>query len=357
MEKNEILKHILKAIPETIDKQAGYLPYDLSSGLAIELRKLYDEIDQLKKMVDVDQLEGQALDKYIYQRKGLVRKPASFAQGKLLVFGKGEITKGDLFSTVNGILFKSEESVSLEGSREITISAVEGGIKSNVLAETIIQIPMTIKGITACINPNKMTGGYDAEDDERLRQRYYTVLRLPATSGNIYHYNLWAKEMPGVGEVKVMPLWNGPNTVKVVVVDSRFQPAPDALIQGIQNHIDPGSKGMGAGQAPIGACCTVVSAKAKPLKISCEIKMEKNYTADEIKEKIEANINAYLKQIVFKQNYVSYALIGNAIATTEGVKDLSNVKVNGAMKNIDIEDIECPVIEEIQVIKGEIAND
>ena len=43
---------------------------------------------------------------------------------------------------------------------------------------------------------------------------------IPATSGNVYHYQQWALEVSGTGAAKVFPLADGPGTVTVLVVDS-----------------------------------------------------------------------------------------------------------------------------------------
>lgn len=60
----------------------------------------------------------------------------------------------------------------------------------------------------------------DQETDDELRARYYIKIQTPATSGNAYHYRLWSKEVSGVGDAKVYPLWNGNGTVKVLIIDS-----------------------------------------------------------------------------------------------------------------------------------------
>ena len=53
-----------------------------------------------------------------------------------------------------------------------------------------------------------------------MRARFYEKVRLPATSGNAYHYQQWALEVSGVGAAKVFPLDNGPGTVGILVVDN-----------------------------------------------------------------------------------------------------------------------------------------
>ena len=106
-------------------------------------------------------------------------------------------------------------------------------------------MPVQIAGIVSVSNSNALTGGYDAETDEAYYERYLLRLQTPPTSGNQYHYRLWALEVTGVGGVQIYPLGHGDNTVDVVLIDVDGQPADGELVERVQTHIDPGSKGLG----------------------------------------------------------------------------------------------------------------
>ena len=67
-------------------------------------------------------------------------------------------------------------------------------------------------------------------------------------------------EVTGVGGVQVYPLDQGAHTVGVVLVDQFGEPASEELVEQVQTHIDPDSKGIGEGEAPIGAYCYVSAA-------------------------------------------------------------------------------------------------
>ena len=79
------------------------------------------------------------------------------------------------------------------------------------------------------------------------------------TNINISHGQ---KSVPGVGEAKCIPLWNGPGTVKVVIVDADSQVAPIELIQKVQKFIDD--------VKPIGATLTVSTAEEITINISSQ---------------------------------------------------------------------------------------
>ena len=233
----------------------------------------------------------------------------------------------------------------IEGEGNVLVTAIIAGISGNVGAGSITMIPKTIQGITACTNLEPARGGYAAESDSALRERYYEALRTPATSGNIYHYKQWAKAVSGVGDAKVYPLWAGDNTVQVVIINDNMQPADDTLIKSVQDYIDPESNGTGEGQAPIGAYCTVTSAEALLVNISVKLILQEGYSTVEI----DGAVKEYLKEIAFKQNYVSYGRIGNAILDVTGVKDYENLLINDGTANIIVPDKSVAVLGEVVI--------
>ena len=78
------------------------------------------------------------------------------------------------------------------------------------------------------------------------------------TSANRNQYELWAREKAGVGKAKAFPLWNGPGTVKVVLLDNEMRSPTPSVVELVRRHIDPTMDGMGEGAAPVGSVVTVV---------------------------------------------------------------------------------------------------
>ena len=170
-----------------------------------------------------------------------------------------------------------------------------------------------------------------------MRERYYTKVRTPATSGNKWHYLNWAKEVIGVGDARVFPLWNGNGTVKIVIINSNKRAADSILINNVANYIED--------NRPIGANVTVVSATEKPINISATLVIDtKKYTLNQVQANIESNLVEYFKEIAFTSNYISYASIGNIIFNTEGVIDYTKLLINGASLNILLQDVEVPIL-------------
>ncbi|SFA70027.1 baseplate J/gp47 family protein [Clostridium frigidicarnis] len=358
---NVIHNEMLDNISNDYAKNIGYPMYDLTKSFAIEASTLYNAMQEMINKLDVDKLEGKELEKYIYQRKGLKRKIATNAKGIIIVKGNGQINKGDLFSTAIGIRFRSLETKKIVNEAEISIEAIQPGSTGIVGQNTITQMPVTLQGIVSVTNINPTYDGYDSETDESLRQRYYEALQIPATSANKFHYIKWSKEVIGVGNVKVIPLWNGDNTVKVVIIDDNNLPANEELINRVQTYIDPvgvynedkktwSTWGSGSGEAPIGAYTTVVSATALLINISVDIQEMNNYKSEDVLKNIKTDITNYLKEIAFKQDFISYARVGAIILNTEGVQDYKDLNINGGSSNITISNEEVATLGSVEVI-------
>lgn len=348
---SQIKEQILANISNEYEKSNGELTHDIPAATSIVLGSVYDDLLDVSKKTDVDYLISDELTRFVRQRKGIKRKPATNAIGKVLVKGEGIVSKGDLFETTSGTQFEAIGTTTVITEILIDVKAVKAGASGNVGAGTIILMPVTLQGIGSVNNPYATYDGFAEESDAALRERYYEAIQRPATSGNIYHYMNWAKEVPGVGDARVLSLWNGDNTVKVVLIDADKKPASTELVSEVQLYIDPlGSTwGAGAGQAPIGAYCTVVSATALNINILADVVEESGEILITVIQRIKDNITAYLKEIAFKQSYVSYAIIGSIIISTQGVADYNNLKVNLGTVNISVSNQQVAILGTVNI--------
>ena len=64
---------------------------------------------------------------------------------------------------------------------------------------------------------------------------------------------------------------------------------------------------------------------------------------------IKAAVTAYLAEIVFQQDYVSFARITDRILDVRGVLDLENLTVNGGTGNVAVSERECAVLGEVSI--------
>ncbi|WP_458784427.1 baseplate J/gp47 family protein [Vallitalea sediminicola] len=356
---DDICKEILNNISDDYEKSTGYLLADLTRSFAIELTKVHEKIDNMIGKIDVDNLKGNELTKYVFQRKGIERNLSTRAKSivTLITNGAVRINKGDLFSTPNNIQFVSIETKTITNNGKIIVECTEDGIIGMVGANSITKMPITIAGVTNVTNEQASYDGFEEETDQHLRARYYSALREPATSGNKFHYLQWAKEVDGVGNARVFPLWDGDNTVKVVIINSNMLPASLELVNKVQEYIDPLDEithlpqGKGVGVAPIGAHCTVESAIQKNIVIKIKVTKQSGYSDDEIKTNISNSVKEYLKTIAFTNNnqadYISYAKTGSIILNTEGIIDWTELYINEETANISLLLNEVAVLTEV----------
>lgn len=326
---SKIKQRMLNSIPSDLDKREGSFIYDAISPGALEFVQLYMALNEVADTAFADTATGEYLDRKVFER-GITRRPATKATTIVVITGQqgASISKGD-YVAADTIRFVVLEDRTIDSSGQTTVDVecdIAGSI-GNVPAGAINYFPVAIPGLASVSNPEPAIGGFDTETDEELRERYFEKVRTPPTSGNKYHYLSWAKEVIGVGDAKVFPLWDGPGTVKVVIVDSNKQPANQELVDAVIDHIED--------NRPIGATVTVVSAIPLNININANVVISSGYELDEVKANIQSNLIDYLKSIAFVDGeYVSYAKIGSLVLNSEGVLDYTDLKVNDDVANI-----------------------
>lgn len=341
---------LLANVSDDYEKNVGYPTYDTLKSVAILLADIYKELSDTRDSIESpDNLSGAELEKFVEQRTGQTKKLGAFASTNLQVNGTGTVKAGDQFETKGGISYACTADTIINGNGLVPIQAIEIGIYGNTPANTIIQIPVTIAGITSCTNENAIANGIDDESDASLLERYYTYLRNPITSNNENAFINWAESISGVGRAKAFGCWNGKNTVKVVICNGNMQLADSTLVQTVQDAIDPkgiqdtegnwSTWGLGKGLASGGSFATIESAAAKNIDITANISLDTNYTIDDVKTSFSTAVTEYLKTIALPDNAdanVSYAKIGNLLFETKGIIDYSNLVVNDATANIPL---------------------
>lgn len=335
---------MLQNIPNEWNKLEGYPVYDITRGFSFAIDELDAKIEDVKNKQSVRNLSGSDLEKVIEERTGLTRKTGVKAVGRVkIVSGQGTVLKTDLFATENDIYFQSLEAKDVTAGDYVLVECTEGGLVGNVGTGTITVVPKTITGISQITNDEPTTGGYDTETDENLLERYFDRLRNPVNGVNTNQYIAWANSVAGVGGARCIPIWNGKNTVKVIIIGNDYKPASDNVVKLVQDYIDPNKNGDGSGVATIGAVTTVVSAKTTPIKVTIKgVKISGDVST--IKAEIKDTIDRYIRQSAFNTDYVSIAKIGALIIDIDGVTDFKELKLNDAHDSISIENDACGVL-------------
>ena len=344
-EQKEILDRMLKNVNEEYDRTEGGLFYDNLAPVSIELEELYQKLDYIFLNSFAETAEGEYLDN-IAKEVGVFRRQPTKSKGFVTIKGTiGTVIKiGTKVASDTYIYLTTEEKeIPEQGEILVPIESENAGSEYNIPAETIVNFPVTIPGLQRVTNKLATTDGYDGEKDNELRERYYFKVREPVTSGNIYHYKKWCLEVEGVGGVRVFPLWAGPGTVKVVIVNIDIQAADEELQQRVRDYLEE--------VRPIGATVTVKSAINKGIAITGIVKISKNVDFEEVKKEFEEEVREYFKKIGFNQNYVSYAQVGNTLLNIQGVVDYSDLQLNDGVLNIDLQEEEIPELASITLQK------
>lgn len=336
-----IMQRLLNNVSADVDKSEGSFIYDALAPAALELAQAYVQLDNILQIVFAQTSYGEWLDKRAAEF-GIYRKTGTKASGQVKFLGTDGtvIPIGTIVQTEAGLQFQTTVEVTIQaGIAIVDIEAIETGSQYNVPANTITELPVSIVGVVAATNEDPMTGGTDDENDESLLNRLLLKVQSPATSGNANHYKQWALEVAGVGDAEIVPLWSGPGTVKVVVIDSNKQPASTDIVNAVAAHIEE--------NRPIGASVTVISAQALNIDISATIVRDSNYTLEQVIANVSNKVIEYLKNIAFKQSIVSYAWIGSLLLESGGILDYSNLIVNSGTSNIIIGDEQVAVLGQV----------
>lgn len=346
--RDDIMVRLLSDIDDKYDKTVGSFFYDTQKPVAIEGEALYNRIEEISSKAFVATATGADLDAKLAE-VGKTRIAATYSTGNVTFTGtagtsilSGTQVKSDV------LIFTVESSGTISDDGTVTLPAVcnVAGTAGNVPIGAINSLVASVSGISSVTNSEAFTGGYEEETDAEARARYLSSAKKPATSGNKYHYEEWAREAStGVGDVKCIPLWDNDSThtpgnvagnVTVLILDKDLKPAGADLINTVKTHIE--------NERPIGAKITVASAVALTINVNVKLVLQSGHTTAVAKNAITTAIENYLKNIAFAQDEVSVAHIGSCILSVDGVLDYENLTVNSGTSNIDIADNEVPVM-------------
>lgn len=338
-----------------IDTTEGSFVWDFTRPTAKEKARMvgFTLTEIIKNMFPMwsygDNLDWQAT------ARGMERKSALKATGTITVAGKAGtmIPEGFIFKTesvYNGssVLFKTLKSALIPGTGtgqqvDIDIEAYDPGISGNVAAGTITMLNAALAGIEAVSNAAATEGGTDVESDDSLRQRMLDYDQQQGISfiGSDSDYKRWALEIPGVGDVGIVPATAGAETIMLILTDTQGQPASSELCTQVYDHImSPADREKR--KAGINDILSVVPATALTINISATVTIEGNRAIDDIKADFYAELINYYK-VAATSSVVRINEIGKILIDIEGVSDYSGLTLNGGNVNISVTAGDIPV--------------
>ena len=357
-EPEEIQQRMMDALPDGIDDMPGGFPYDFTMPTAIEKSELIQfHLVRTLMLMFPQYAWGNWLDLHA-AAAGIERRPAGYASGSVTVTGDPGtvIPDGAIFCTEatdsTPALEYAADSMALipeSGSVTVEVTAVEAGRESNTKKNTVVFALTSIKGLSTVNNPDDITGGTDVESDEDLLERIEEEnFRDGATFiGNDSDYIRWAKEVVGVGDCIVVPTWNGPGTVKLIIVDSNGEPANARLIEAVYDHIvSPHDRSL---RLLPTACAelTVEAATTKKISYTCTGLVYDDTTDI-------PTIVSQFKELVMKEyseakveGILVYNQVRPLITDIPGVSDFDTFLMNGAEENIPLSNDEYAATDQV----------
>lgn len=332
-----IRQRILDSMTNDIDKREGSFVSNMISPVGVEFAKYYIELDNILSIMFLEDATNEYLDKKVYDF-GIERKMGTVARGTIKVTGENGThipQNSEVISQGELSFFTLEDAWINEGEAIVEVEASDVGTEYNIIQNSIDKFVININGVESVTNEKEFKEGTNVETDEELRERFFEVIRRPATSGNIYHYEQWAKEIDGINQARVKPLWNGNGTVKVIVSNDNSI-VDEEIVSKCQEYINT--------VKPIGADVTVITPTSLDINVTANIYIENGYDATKAKLDFEENLKKYLSSC---NDTVVYTRVASCLGSVEGIKDYSELKLNGATSNISFDDEKLPKIKTI----------
>ena len=349
----------LAALPSEYDASEGSVFWNMISAMAMPCGDILDMIDAAMEQKDPANLEGDELDLFV-SRYGLTRHPGAAATASLTVTlddltASVEIPGGTLFETESGLQYAADyDFPEVQNGGSITVTALENGAVFNVDANTITVVPIAIDGVASVINQTEATGGIDTESDGELFERWCVQVGYVQTGYNKAWYEAKALDIEPVGYAKCYASGEtvGDSTVPanyvyVIVLDSGNEPLTEDALASVQNALDPGAGGVGAGIAPPTAHCQVVNGTTLDVTIGIDtLTIDGAYTAQDVKDSVLDLLQQMMGGLSPGDTIYYSQLISNAMAA-DGVVNVDGLTVNGGTSSIKMAYNQVPRLAEV----------
>ena len=327
-----IVRLMLDAVPQNVDKREGSILYDAVCGAALELANLYIELDVVLNETFADTASREYLIRRAAER-GLSPEPATNAvlRGEFNI----DVPIGSRFS-LEELNYAVIEKISTGVYRLRCETPGEAG---NKRLGDLIPIDY-IEGLQSAKLTGLLLPGEDEEDTEVFRKRYLDSLTSIAFGGNQADYKQKVSALDGVGGVRVMPAFYGAGTVQLIIKDSDMGVPSAELVSAVKQAVDPLEKtGQGVGIAPIGHKVTVDATEWTTVNVAATITYESGWNWAAVKTSAEQAIDEYFMElrtrwpddgpIVVRVSQIEMRLLNLA-----GVLDVTGTTLNGNSNNL-----------------------
>ena len=362
-----IMAECLDTAPPGIDLRQGGIFYDAVASACFKIAQFYADISTVFELVFLTTAAQEYLDRK-GEEYGVFRNPATSARYEYLWTGAAEPSLGERFFA-DGIFFVLRRE-NKEDSYILYLEGEQPGSASNNIIAGTPAIPMNnIGGLTSSAFGNLIEPGADIESDDNYRRRIQEKIAGPAENGNRQHYKTWCESDEGVGRARIIPLFAGPNTVMGVIIGTDGLPAAQAIVDRVQEYIDPMTRGitveyeghpfpvgdgLGDGVANIGAHFAAVAPDRVPVNVVFSAELKTGATIEQIKADTIDSLTAYLRGLALdtperEPVIVRISTIGSLLHSLPGLLDHAGLTLGGRAANIELAPREVAVLGEVTV--------
>lgn len=327
-----------------LSTMAGSFADAMAGPFAEVVSECYQSLPGVVSMLFVDEGSGPYIDAVGQQYFNFNRRSGTRASGAMTLRGDSGtvIPANTVFLSADGLEFRLTGAVAIgaSGSASGAVEAMEVGRAYNLPAAALCRMYVNPIGLTS-YESGETLGGTDGESDTALLSRIDARRKKPPTSGNGYHYQEWALEIPGVGLAKVVSLAGGPGTVGVSILDTNLAPASEAILEAVRANIEA--------KRPVGATVTVKSGEALHISVTATVVLTLGTTAAVVQEAFRVKLQSYCNELISQKYGLVYAgpaddkaydLLYNRVASLlmgiDGVRNFNLLTLNGGAADISI---------------------
>lgn len=395
-----LMKRALGRIPPTMDKREGSMVFNGVAPSMAELAQLYIGLDFVLRATYLLTAPREYLIKRAADRN-MSPYPASAAVYRAEF--NIEVPEGARFSCedanfiVTGRMGPENDT---PAGLSHTVVCQAAGSAANHYSGQLIPVEY-IDGLTYAQLAELLIPGGDEEETEAFRQRVLDSFQSQAFGGNQADYREKVLAIPGVGAVKVQPVWNrdlrpaslipnesaaewyksvadtldGPasdwltavytaasnklltvgGTVRLVVMASDGGVPTDTLREMVQTQIDPAQNaGEGLGLAPIGHVVKVDGVRPEPVDIELRLTYASGWDWPASRSYVETVIDDYFSELA--RSWAGSDFLTVRISQIESriisgcagiITDIAGTKINGVESNLILDADSIPVRGEV----------
>lgn len=341
----EILDRMLDRIsPELSTRESDFI-YSALAPASVEFYQIYFGLITFVEQIFAD-TAGREFLVLRAKERGLEPYPATHAEVKIVTTPASlEVPLGTRFN-YEDLNYKIVKNLSAGEYQAECEQSGEIGNKYEAGRMTSIDYVMGLE--TATLH-GVVIRGTDEEGTEKFRARYMESFDPQAFGGNKADYIAKTNTIQGVGATKVIPVWNGGGTVKVVILDTACNTATPELIQHVQDTLDPTQDAEGVGLAPIGHIVTVDTAEEVRINIVLKMSFEDGFSFEELKPQIEEVLKDYFLDLRChwgegKNTIVRVSQIETRLLEIPGVIDVMDTKLNNGTANLVLSNLQVPKV-------------